>query len=248
MVADETLDDPVDSDDFAIEERGPHHRVVTARAPRGHRIGLVLPGPPGAALHRPRRAPRRCTSTRRAAAFSSAPTAPTPGPDCPPDMLDVGGIPQGDYAPVPFVISSRGWAAWIENDGHGVRLDLGDEVVLSVRAASGPLQGPPLHPPLRPPRGCGRSCGSSASRRCCRSGPTGSGRAATSTRTSATPRPTTRATARTTSRSTRSCSTPRGRRNTTRGSSTRTSSRTRAGTCDGCATTASAPSSGSRRG
>ncbi len=46
-------------------------------------------------------------------------------------MLDVGGIPQGDYAPVPFVLSSRGWAAWVDNDGHGVRFDLGDEVVLS---------------------------------------------------------------------------------------------------------------------
>ncbi|MFI5122149.1 MAG: hypothetical protein ACHQJ5_04580, partial [Vicinamibacteria bacterium] len=31
------------------------------------------------------------------------------GPDCPPDMLDLGGIPQGDYAPVPFVMSSGGW-------------------------------------------------------------------------------------------------------------------------------------------
>ncbi len=55
-------------------------------------------------------------------------------------MLDVGGIPQGDYAPVPFVLSSRGWAAWIENDGHGVRCELGDEVILSTRAAAGPLK------------------------------------------------------------------------------------------------------------
>ena len=29
------------------------------------------------------------------------------GPDCPPEMLDQGGIPQGDYVPVPWVNSQR---------------------------------------------------------------------------------------------------------------------------------------------
>jgi alpha-glucosidase (family GH31 glycosyl hydrolase) len=62
------------------------------------------------------------------------------GPDCPPDMLDVGGIPQGDYAPVPWVCSSRGWAAWLETAGNGTRFDLGDDVVVSARAAAGPLR------------------------------------------------------------------------------------------------------------
>jgi hypothetical protein len=61
------------------------------------------------------------------------------GPDCPPDMLEAGGIPQGDYAPVPFVSSSGGWAAWIETHGNGTRIELHDEVALSVRTASGPL-------------------------------------------------------------------------------------------------------------
>jgi len=61
------------------------------------------------------------------------------GPDCPPEMLAVGGIPQGDYAPVPFVLCSRGWAAWVETHGNGTRFELGEEVSLSVRAASGPL-------------------------------------------------------------------------------------------------------------
>jgi alpha-glucosidase (family GH31 glycosyl hydrolase) len=61
------------------------------------------------------------------------------GPDCPPDMLDVGGIPQGDYAPAPFVLSSRGWAAHLETWGNGARFELGDEVVISARAAAGPL-------------------------------------------------------------------------------------------------------------
>jgi Glycosyl hydrolases family 31 len=62
------------------------------------------------------------------------------GPDCPPDMLDLGGIPLGDYAPVPYVSSSRGWSAWLQTDGHGARFDLGDEVALSTRAAAGPLR------------------------------------------------------------------------------------------------------------
>ncbi|MDP9292826.1 MAG: hypothetical protein M3O90_00140, partial [Actinomycetota bacterium] len=62
------------------------------------------------------------------------------GPECPPDMLDVGGIPQGDYAPVPWVCASRGWAAWLETAGNGTVFELGDEVVVSARAAAGPLR------------------------------------------------------------------------------------------------------------
>ena len=62
------------------------------------------------------------------------------GPDCPPDMLDLGGIPQGDYAPVPWLLSSRGWAAWLETDGPGARFALGDEVEISARQAAGPLR------------------------------------------------------------------------------------------------------------
>ena len=62
------------------------------------------------------------------------------GPDCPPDMLDLGGIPQGDYAPLPWVLSSRGWAAWLETDGLGARFELGDEIEISARQAAGPLR------------------------------------------------------------------------------------------------------------
>ncbi|MGZ5311780.1 MAG: glycoside hydrolase family 31 protein [Solirubrobacterales bacterium] len=63
------------------------------------------------------------------------------GPDCPPEMLEQGGIPQGDYAPVPWLLSSAGWAAWVETGGPGVELDLsGDRVSVSVRAAAGPLR------------------------------------------------------------------------------------------------------------
>jgi alpha-glucosidase (family GH31 glycosyl hydrolase) len=63
------------------------------------------------------------------------------GPDCPPEFLEDGGIPQGDYAPVPWLLSSAGWAAWIETSGPGVEVDLTDDrVSVSVRAASGPLR------------------------------------------------------------------------------------------------------------
>jgi alpha-glucosidase (family GH31 glycosyl hydrolase) len=62
------------------------------------------------------------------------------GPDCPPDMLDVGGIPQGDYAPVPWLLASRGYALWLETDGDGVEFDLGHRVRVSARAAAGPLR------------------------------------------------------------------------------------------------------------
>jgi alpha-D-xyloside xylohydrolase len=63
------------------------------------------------------------------------------GPDCPPEFLEDGGIPQGDYAPVPWLLSSAGWAAWIETSGPGVEIDLsGDQVSVSVRSAAGPLR------------------------------------------------------------------------------------------------------------
>jgi len=63
------------------------------------------------------------------------------GPDCPPELLNEGGIPQGDYAPVPWLLSSAGWAAWVETGGPGVEFDLsGDRVSVSIRAASGPLR------------------------------------------------------------------------------------------------------------
>jgi alpha-glucosidase (family GH31 glycosyl hydrolase) len=61
------------------------------------------------------------------------------GPDCPPEMLELGGIPQGDYAPVPWLISSAGHAIWLRTQGPGVRFELGDPLLASVRGASGPL-------------------------------------------------------------------------------------------------------------
>ena len=66
------------------------------------------------------------------------------GPDCPAEMLAVGGIPQGDYAPAPWLFSSRPYAAWLETGGDGVEFDLAatasTEVSVSARAAAGPLR------------------------------------------------------------------------------------------------------------
>ena len=63
------------------------------------------------------------------------------GPDCPPEFLEDGGIPQGDYAPVPWLLSSAGWAAWIETSGPGLEVDLTEErASVSVRMAAGPLR------------------------------------------------------------------------------------------------------------
>ncbi|HWI21505.1 MAG TPA: TIM-barrel domain-containing protein [Baekduia sp.] len=62
------------------------------------------------------------------------------GPDCPPDMLGLGGIPQGDYAPVPWLQSSRGYAVWCRSDANGVRFDLDERVRVSARVEAGPLR------------------------------------------------------------------------------------------------------------
>ena len=62
------------------------------------------------------------------------------GPDCPPDMLDMGGIPQGDYAPLPWLVSSRGYGVWLETDGNGALFDLDAGPTASCRAAAGPLR------------------------------------------------------------------------------------------------------------
>jgi alpha-glucosidase (family GH31 glycosyl hydrolase) len=63
------------------------------------------------------------------------------GPDCPPDMLAAGGIPQGDCAPTPWLISSRGYAAWVRTDANGTRFELsGERVSVSTRAHAGPLR------------------------------------------------------------------------------------------------------------
>jgi alpha-glucosidase (family GH31 glycosyl hydrolase) len=64
------------------------------------------------------------------------------GPDCPPELLESGGIPQGDYAPVPWLVSSAGYAVWLETYGAGALFELGHDgrVSVSARAAAGPLR------------------------------------------------------------------------------------------------------------
>jgi alpha-glucosidase (family GH31 glycosyl hydrolase) len=63
------------------------------------------------------------------------------GPDCPPELLEQGGIPQGDYAPVPWLLSSRGYAVWVRTDANGTQFDLsGERISVSTRANAGPLQ------------------------------------------------------------------------------------------------------------
>jgi alpha-glucosidase (family GH31 glycosyl hydrolase) len=62
------------------------------------------------------------------------------GPDCPPDLVDLGGIPQGDYAPAPWLQSSAGYAIWCETYANGTRFDLDGPLRVSTRAAAGPLR------------------------------------------------------------------------------------------------------------
>ncbi len=63
------------------------------------------------------------------------------GPDCPPDMLAAGGIPQGDCAPTPWLLSSRGYGAWVKTFANGTRFELaGERTAVSTRAIAGPLE------------------------------------------------------------------------------------------------------------
>ena len=57
------------------------------------------------------------------------------GPDCPPEMIAEGGIPQGDCAPLPWLQSSRGYAVWCQTDANGTRFDMGGaRISVSARA------------------------------------------------------------------------------------------------------------------
>ena len=62
------------------------------------------------------------------------------GPDCPAEILAAGGIPQGDCAPVPWLVSSRRYAVWVRSEANGIRFDLaGERLAVSARSAAGPL-------------------------------------------------------------------------------------------------------------
>lgn len=64
------------------------------------------------------------------------------GPDCPPALLESGGIPQGDYVPVPWLVSTAGYAVWVETYGPGplFELGVGGRISVSVRTESGPFR------------------------------------------------------------------------------------------------------------
>lgn len=63
------------------------------------------------------------------------------GPDCPAEMLAEGGVPQGDCAPVPWMLSDRGYGILCRTDANGTRFDLsGERLSVSTRAHAGPLQ------------------------------------------------------------------------------------------------------------
>ena len=116
-----------------VERVSPSHTVVEVTH-NAFRAGLVLP----AASHYAGLGARHGLQVDQAGrSLQLGADRAYTGPDCPPDMLEIGGIPQGDYAPVPWLLASDGWAAWLETEGHGVRFELGDEAVLSVR---GPLR------------------------------------------------------------------------------------------------------------
>ena len=65
------------------------------------------------------------------------------GPDCPPEMASEGGIPQGDCAPMPWLLSSRGYGVLCNTWANGTRFDLGGErISVSTRVPD------PAHPTL----------------------------------------------------------------------------------------------------
>ena len=66
-------------------------------------------------------------------------------------MLAEGGIPQGDYVPAPWLLSSAGWALWMETWGPGLELDLARRRAraLPARRRRAPAAPHPLRPDTR---------------------------------------------------------------------------------------------------
>jgi len=164
VIAAETLEDPVVAREvvacepapdgvrltLALSDGGAATLLVTLPAPEtvtlelaiarpALRLGLVAPAHPGA-RYTGLGARHGLRADQAGRAVQLGADRCYTGPDCPPDMLDIGGIPQGDYAPLPFVSCSRGWAAWLQTDGNGARFELGDDVAISTRAVAGPLR------------------------------------------------------------------------------------------------------------
>ena len=207
-------------------------RVVFELEPEGEPLRLALDWRRRSdeQLRRARRAPRHPFDQAGRAVQLGADRRYT-GPDCPPELLAGGGIPQGDYAPVPWLISSRGYGVWVrggcERDPVRPRRASGSRcrpasrwpLLLAVALLCSPTPAARLRALLSPDRlpGAAARVGLRVLEEPRRL--RAPGRRARRLR-GLSPPPT--------SRSTRSCSTRLGRRSTTPGSSTRTSSRTRA--------------------
>jgi alpha-glucosidase (family GH31 glycosyl hydrolase) len=127
--------------EVSITRRGPHRTLVEIEAPASAmRVGASWPLAPGERLTG-LGARHGLALDQRGRCVALGADRRYTGPDCPPEMLDAGGIPQGDYAPVPWLLSSHGWAAWIETDGAGAEFDLrGGSVSISSRVAAGPFR------------------------------------------------------------------------------------------------------------
>ena len=182
-----SLAEPAAGIDDASSATSPWHhggRAVDATTRSG-------PGsccPASRALHRARRSARAGTSTRPGASCSSAPTARTPGRTARPTCSRSAASRRATTRRCRGCSRRRGWAAWLETDGHGVRFELGERTRVLVRAAAGPLR---VHlfthaTPLARLRAFLRLTGFPGA--AAGVGLRASGRAATSTRTSATPR------------------------------------------------------------
>ena len=113
---------------------------------------------PGERADRPRCPPRPRPSTSAAAASASAPTAATRAPTARPRCSRRAAIPQGDYAPVPWLLSVAGWAALARDRRRRRRVRPGRRRRgrSPQRAAAGPVPPAPLLPRLARRARCAR--------------------------------------------------------------------------------------------
>src|SRR5262249_58003546 len=102
----------LDADAVAISSRGPDHVLVevTAAETEWLRLGLSWPLDEGERVTG-LGARHGLDLDQRGRCLQLGADRRYTGPDCPPEFLENGGIPPGDYAPVPWVLSPPGWSA-----------------------------------------------------------------------------------------------------------------------------------------